>query len=157
MERTLVILKPSCVQRGLIGKVIERFEQKGLKIVAMKMRQLNREEVAEHYSDNRGDPYLKSLIDSMLASPVVLIALEGYRAVSAVRNIVGDTNGRKADPGTIRGDFSMSIQENIVHASSSVIAAADELHRFFIDADFVEYTLPCEKYLYADEEIVAAK
>ena len=131
MERTLVLLKPSTVQRALIGEIISRFEKKGLRIAGMKMMQLNEEILNDHYSHLLKKPFFPSLKASMMKTPVVAMCLEGVDAIAVVRYITGYTNGRKADPGTIRGDYCMSNQQNIVHASDSPEAAVVELARFF--------------------------
>lgn len=131
MERTLVLLKPSTIQRALIGEVTSRFEKKGLRIIGMKMMQLDDAILAEHYAHLVDRPFFPALKASMMKTPVVAMCLEGVEAVSVVRHIVGYTNGRKADPGTIRGDYCMSNQQNIVHASDTPENAIIEVNRFF--------------------------
>lgn len=131
MERTLVLLKPSTVQRALIGEIIGRFEKKGLRIAGMKMMQLTDEILEDHYSHLVKKPFFPALKASMMKTPVVAMCLEGIDAIAVVRYITGYTNGRKADAGTIRGDYCMSNQQNIVHASDSPEAAVIELQRFF--------------------------
>jgi len=131
MERTLVLLKPSTVMRGLIGEVISRFEKKGLRIAGMKMLWLTDDLLNEHYSHLVGKPFFPALKASMMRTPVVAMCLEGAEAIEVVRFITGYTNGRKAEPGTIRGDYCMSNQQNIVHASDSPTSAAIEIKRFF--------------------------
>lgn len=131
MERTLVLLKPSTVQRALIGEIIGRFEKKGLRIAGMKMMWLDEKILEEHYAHLVKKPFFPLLRDSMMKTPVVAMCLEGVDAIAVVRYITGYTNGRKADAGTIRGDYCMSNQQNIVHASDSPEAAAAELERFF--------------------------
>jgi len=153
MERTLVIIKPSGVQRGLCGEVITRFERKGLKIVALKMYQFTMEKCAEHYSHLAGKPFFPVLAASMMASPCVLMCVEGLDAVSVVRTMTGATDGKKAAPGTIRGDFSLSHQENIVHASDTIENAAVELERFFNKEDYFDYKQNSFNYIYAADEI----
>lgn len=152
MERTLVILKPGTVQRGLIGEVISRFEKRGLKLVAMKMKQLTTEILDVHYAHLADKPFFNWLKDAMMAAPVILCCWEGFEAVRVVREMAGATNGRKAVPGTIRGDYSVSSQENIVHTSDSVENAKIELERFFSPEDYCEYPSPLDKYLYAPDE-----
>ena len=132
MERTLVILKPSAVQRGLIGEVITRFERKGLKLVAIKMIQLTDEILAEHYAHLIDRPFFPRIVAAMKASPVIVCCWEGIDCVQVVRSMTGATNGRNAVAGTIRGDYSVSGQENIVHTSDSVENAKIELNRFLI-------------------------
>lgn len=131
LERTLVLLKPSTVERALIGEIINRFEKKGLRIAGMKMLQLDDDILAEHYAHLKNKPFFGILKASMMKTPVVAMCLEGVDAIAVVRYITGYTNGRKADPGTIRGDYCMSNQQNIVHASDSPEAAEAELKRFF--------------------------
>ena len=131
MERTLVLLKPSTFMRGLIGEVISRFEKKGLRIAGMKMLQLNDELLNEHYAHLVGKPFFPALKESMMRTPVIAMCLEGTDAIEVTRFITGYTNGRKAEPGTIRGDYCMSQQQNIVHASDSPTSAVIEINRFF--------------------------
>lgn len=152
MEQTLVILKPCTVQRGLTGKIISRFEQKGLLVRGMKMMQLTDELLDEHYAHLKDKPFFGKIKDSMEICPVIVICLEGVEAVSVVRSLVGVTNGRVAQPGTIRGDFSMSMQENIVHASDSQETAKIELNRFFKKEEIFEYDHKLLLNLYANDE-----
>ena len=149
MERTLVILKPSALQRGLCGEIISRFEKKGLKITAMKMYRFTPEMCARHYSHLTGKSFYPTIEASMTASPVILMCLEGVDCVEVVRSMTGCTNGRKAPAGTIRGDYSMSLLENIVHASDSVENARTELDRFFSAEDYFEYDSPAFNYIYS--------
>ena len=118
MEKTLVILKPCTLQRGLVGEITNRFERKGLRLAGMKMVQLTDEVLSEHYAHLSAKPFFQRVKDSMMACPVIVCCFEGVDAIEAVRVLTGPTNGRKAAPGTIRGDYSMSFQENIVHASA---------------------------------------
>ena len=131
MERTLVLLKPSTIERALVGEIVNRFEKKGLRIVGMKMMQLTVDILAQHYAHLVKKPFFPILKASMMKTPVIAMCLEGVDAIAVVRYITGYTNGRKADPGTIRGDYCMSNQQNIVHASDSPEAAVEELNRFF--------------------------
>lgn len=152
METTLVLLKPSCVQRQLIGEVVKRFESRGLRISGMKMMQLSDAILREHYSHLADKPFFPSLQASMQASPVIALALSGVDAVKVVRQMAGVTNGREAAPGTIRGDFSMSNQQNIVHASDSIENAAIELKRFFRPEEIFEYQSGAFGYIYGEGE-----
>ena len=152
MEKTLVLLKPSCVQRQLIGEVVNRFECRGLRIAGMKMMQLDDDILREHYAHLVSKPFFPTLAASMKASPVVALALEGIDAVQVVRTMTGATNGRAAAPGTIRGDYSMSNQQNIVHASDSVENAAIELRRFFKDGEIFEYKSGAHEFVYGADE-----
>lgn len=153
MERTLVIIKPCALQRSLVGEIISRFERKGLKLVALKMYSFTKEKCAEHYSHLTGKPFYPIIEKSMTAAPVILCCWEGLDAVSVVREMTGATNGRKALPGTIRGDMCLSHQENIVHASDSIETAAVELARFFEEKDYFDYPSPLFDYLYASDEL----
>lgn len=154
MERTFVILKPCTVQRGLIGEVINRFEKKGLKLVGMKMMQLNDAILEEHYAHLVDRPFFPGLKRSMMATPVIVCCWEGVNAIEVVRLMAGATNGRKALPGTIRGDYSMSGQMNIVHASDGPETAVAEIKRFFKEEELFSYDgIACAAYGYADDEI----
>ena len=149
LEKTLVILKPSAVQRGLIGEITTRFERKGLLLAGMKMMQLTDELLNEHYAHLTDKPFFGRIKQSMMASPVIACCYEGVDAVQVVRGMTGATNGRKATPGTIRGDYSMSAQENIVHTSDSPENAIIELNRFFKPEEIFDYklgTLPFINY-----------
>ena len=130
MEQTLVLLKPCTLQRALVGEIINRFERKGLRLAGMKMMQLTDSILNEHYAHLSGKPFFQILKDSMMSTPVIACCLEGIDAVHVVRSMTGSTNGRNADPGTIRGDYCMSNQQNIVHASDSLETAAIEIKRF---------------------------
>lgn len=154
MERTFVILKPCTVQRGLIGEILNRFEKKGLKLVGLKMMQLNDEILAEHYAHLVDRPFFPGLKRSMMASPAIMCCFEGVDAIEVVRLMAGATNGRKALPGTIRGDYSMSGQQNIVHASDGPETAAAEIKRFFKEEELFSYdNVSCAKFGYAEDEI----
>ena len=152
METTLVLLKPSCVQRQLMGEVIGRFERRGLRISGLKMMQLSTDILREHYAHLADKPFFPSLAASMQASPVVALAVSGVDAVKVVRQMCGVTNGREAAPGTIRGDLSMSNQQNIVHASDSVENAAIEVKRFFRPEEVFDYTSNAQAFVYGAGE-----
>lgn len=153
MERTLVILKPSCVERNLIGEVIGRIEKRGLIICGMKMIQLDESILREHYAHLVDKPFFPSLVASMVSSPVIVMCVKGVEVVSVFREMTGATNGRKAAPGTIRGDFSMSGQMNIVHASDSVENAEIELARFFKTEEIFDYIPANIKFIYGEGEM----
>ncbi len=153
MEMTLVILKPSAVLHGYVGQVIERFQRKGLVVRGMKMIQLDENILREHYAHLVDRPFFPTLVKSMMRCPVIVMALWGKDAVEVVRAMTGATNGRKAAPGTIRGDFSMSGQENIVHASDSVENAEIELKRFFKPGEIFDYTPSSIAYTYELSEL----
>ena len=137
MEKTLVILKPDCVARRLVGKVVSRFEEKGLTIAAMRMERIDMAKAETHYAEHKGKPFYPGLTSFITSGPVVVMAIEGVEAITVVRKMVGATNGRAADPGSIRGDFGMSQGLNMIHASDSPESAARELALFFSESDFV--------------------
>jgi len=152
LEKTLVILKPGTIQRALMGEIINRFEKKGLLLVGMKMIWLTDEILNEHYAHLKDRPIFQRIKDSMTSCPVVVCCWKGKDAVRVVRLIAGSTNGREALPGTIRGDYSMSIQENIVHASDSPETAEVEIRRFFNAEELFEYEAVLMSNLYACDE-----
>ena len=151
-EKTLVLLKPCTLQLGLVGEVIKRFEQKGFHLCGMKMMQLDDAVLSEHYAHLASKPFFQRVKDSMMAAPVIAMCWEGVDAVEAVRKLTGVTNGRKAEPGTIRGDFSMSFQENIVHASDSPETAKVEIDRFFKPEEIFTWKQAYFDFLYANDE-----
>ena len=153
MEQTLVILKPSCVERGLIGEVITRIQNKGIIITGMKMMQLDENILREHYAHLVDKPFFPGLCASMMASPVVCMVLKGVDVVSVFRKMTGVTNGRNAEPGTLRGDFCMSGQANIIHASDSPENAKIEIARFFKPEEVFDYTPGNVDFLYGADEI----
>ena len=153
MERTLIILKPSAVQRALVGKVIDRFQQKGLTIAGIKMMKLDEKILREHYAHLVDRPFFPSLVESMTATPVIVMGLEGRDVVEVVRAMTGATNSRKAAPGTIRGDFGMSGQENIVHASDSPENAIIEINRFFRPEEIFDYKPITFTSIYAPDDL----
>ena len=152
MEKTLVILKPCTIQRGLIGEIISRFERKGLQLAGMKMIWLTDNILSEHYAHLKEKPFFQRIKDAMSVCPVIVCCWEGVDARQVVRQLTGATNGRNAQPGTIRGDFSMSVQENIVHASDSPETAAIELKRFFNDDELFDYKTNNLLAIYANDE-----
>ncbi len=153
MEKTLVILKPSAVERGLVGQILTRFQQKGLTIVGIKMMQLDEKLLRVHYAHLVEKPFFPLLLASMMATPVIVVCLQGRDAVRVVRLMTGATNGREALPGTIRGDFSMSGQENIVHASSSLEDARAEVERFFLPSEIFEWEPRGIRFIYSPDEV----
>jgi len=130
-ERTLLIIKPDGVEKGLIGEVLRRIENKGLKITALRMLKLSRTCAERLYDVHKGKSFYESLISFMTSGPIVAAIIEGESAVEVLRTLIGPTDGRKAPPGTIRGDFSLSIQNNIVHAADSVNRAEYEINVVF--------------------------
>jgi nucleoside-diphosphate kinase len=152
MERTLVLLKPDALQRGLIGEITARFERKGLKIVGMKMMNLTDSLLDEHYAHLSHLPFFGEIKGFMMLAPVAAVCLEGVNCVETVRRLCGVTKSWEADPGTIRGDFGMSIQANLVHASDSLETAQKEVPRFFRDDELFEYDFLKLPYLYTKKE-----
>jgi nucleoside-diphosphate kinase len=139
MERTLVIAKPDAVQRGLVGEIIARLERKGLKLIGLKMMALESKLLQEHYAEHLEKPFYAGLEEFMKSSPVVVMAWEGYECVSSVRTLVGATNPRAADAGTIRGDFSMGTGRNLIHASDGKESGEREVSLFFEKNELFEY------------------
>jgi nucleoside-diphosphate kinase len=154
MEKTLVIIKPGAIQRGLIGEVIRRFEQKGLQICGLKMLQLTDEILGEHYAHIAEKPFFPRVKAAMKATPVIVLCLKGMDAVHVVHRLAGATNGREAAMGTMRGDYSMSVQWNIIHTSDSIKTADVELARFFKEDEIFEYKQSYLEYIYSDDEII---
>lgn len=138
-ERTVVLIKPDGLQRGLIGEVISRFERKGLKLVGLKMMQASDMLLEAHYADHKDKPFFKSLSNFMKSSPLVAMVLEGLEAIDAVRLLCGTTKARSAEAGSIRGDFGMGYTSNIVHSSDSVDSAKEEIVRFFDSNELFDY------------------
>lgn len=149
-ETTLIIMKPECLQRELVGEVIRRFERKGLMIIGMKMLQVDDVLVEEHYGHLKDKPFFDALKDHISSAPVIVMALRGTNAVEAVRLIVGPTASYEADAGSIRGDFSVSVQSNVVHASDSLETAKVELDRFFEPEELFEYKRPNSPFISAE-------
>ncbi len=151
-ERTVVLIKPDALQRALVGEIIKRFEQKGLKIVALKLMRLGDAVLDEHYGHHKEKPFFPKLKAFMMQAPIVAMILEGIDAIPVVRMVAGKTSGREADMGTIRGDFSMSTQANIVHSSDSKETAEAEIKRFFKEEDILDYTHGNFNFVYGEEE-----
>ena len=152
MQRTLVLLKPDCVQRRLMGAVIGRFEDKGLNIVAMKMIRVTPDLSRQHYAEHVEKPFYSSLEDFITSAPVVALAIEGLEAISVVREMLGATNGLKAAAGTIRGDYSSSRQMNLVHASDSEASAERELELYFNTEEICGYDPVATAFMRACDE-----
>lgn len=150
-EKTLIIIKPDAVQRSLVGEVVTRFEKKGLQIIAMKMMHASDALIEEHYSHLVDKPFFPQIKKFMKSAPVVVMVLSGINAIAAVRTIVGTTRSYEASAGTIRGDLSMSMQSNVVHASDGHEAAVAEIARFFKNDELVHYTKTDEMFIYSDE------
>lgn len=152
LEKTFIIIKPDALQRNLLGRILTRFEEKGLKIAAMKMVVLDDKLLDIHYNHHKDKPFFDDLKDFMKSSPVVMVVLEGVEVINTVRLIVGSTRGREADVGSIRGDFSMSTSNNIVHASDSLQTAKAEIVRFFKPAEIFDYKKDDWQWIYASDE-----
>ncbi len=152
MEQTLVLLKPDSLQRGLVGEITKRFEDKGLKIVGLKMMTVSDALVEEHYAHHKDKPFFAGLKAFMQSSPLVAMVLEGIEAVSTVRRMAGITKSREADFGTIRGDFAMSVQANLIHVSENEAAAKEEVARFFKAEELFDYQRPFDANIYAEDE-----
>lgn len=148
MEQTLIILKPDAVQRGLMGRIISRFEEKGLKVVGAKMMQITPELAATHYEAHQEKPFYDGLVRFMTGSPVMVMALEGVGAIAVCRSMMGATFGSKADSGTIRGDFGVSNSFNLIHGSDSLEAAERELSLFFSESEILSWDRAVECWVY---------
>ena len=146
LERTLLLIKPDGVRRGVVGEILARFERKGLKLLAMKMLRVTPELAQRHYAEHEGKPFYPALIQHITSGPVVAIALEGRAAIPVVRLLTGATNPQTAVPGTIRGDFGLGITPNLVHASDSPESAARELALYFEPAEYLAYARVGEEY-----------
>ncbi|MDB5353518.1 MAG: ndkA [Planctomycetota bacterium] len=141
MQRTLIILKPDCVQRRLVGEILGRLEAKGLTLAALKLIQVDRSLAEKHYAEHKDRPFFGGLIDFITGGPVLVGIVSGPEAVTVVRKMLGKTNGVEAEPGTIRGDFSSSKQNNLVHGSDSPESAAREVALWFTPGEIVDYEL----------------
>ncbi len=139
MEKSLIIFKPDAVQRGLVGQILTRFENKGLKLVAMKMMQIGRDLAERHYGEHRGKSFFDDVVGYITSAPVIVAVLEGPSAVTVIRQMLGATDGRKAPPGTVRGDFGISVRYNLVHGSDSPESAEREINLFFKPEELLCY------------------
>lgn len=153
MERTLIILKPDAVQRGLMGRIVARFEDKGLKVVAASFRRLDESLLERHYESHKGKPFYPGLVRFMGESPVLVLVLEGVDAIAIARKMMGATFGRNAEPGTIRGDFGSSRSYNLVHGSDSPEAAQREIALFFAPDEIVEWQPAGHRWVYDAEDL----
>lgn len=147
-ERTFLMVKPDGVQRGLIGNVISRVEQKGLKIVGLKLMKISQELATQHYGEHKGKPFYDGLINFITSAPVAAMVLEGDDAVDIVRTMIGVTDPRKAAPGTVRGDLAVFMGKNVVHGSDSLESAEREINLFFSKDEICSYTIASEDHLY---------
>jgi nucleoside-diphosphate kinase len=148
MERTLIIIKPDAVQRGLTGEILKRFEQRGLRIIGMKLIQVSEELAKKHYIEHDGKPFFQGLVEYITSSPVVVIALEGKNAIAAARNTIGSTRPNEAAAGTIRGDFALEVGRNLVHGSDAVESGAREVANFFSDDELVSWSRNTDAWIF---------
>lgn len=147
MERTFIMLKPDAVQRGLIGKVVARFEDKGCKLVGMKLIQMERSLAEEHYAEHKGKGFFEPTVAYVLSSPVVTMVWEGKNVVALARELMGSTNPANANPGSIRGLYAMDIARNVIHGSDSVASAEREIALHFRPDELVDYSKIGEEWL----------
>jgi nucleoside-diphosphate kinase len=152
IERTLVLIKPDGVQRQLTGRILARYEERGLKVVGLKLVSVDRELADRHYAAHREKPFFGSLVDFITSAPLVALALEGPNAIAVVRAINGATRPHEAAPGTIRGDFALETAQNIVHASDGPEAAASELAMWFTDDELFDYERDVDRWVLAADE-----
>ncbi len=148
MERTLVLVKPDAMQRGLAGEILARLERRGLRIAGLKLLQVDRALAERHYGEHAGKPFYEGLVSYITSSPIVAAVFEGTGAVDAVRSTMGKTNPREAGPGTIRGDFGLEIGRNLIHGSDSVESAAREVGLFFQDAELRTYERAIDRWVF---------
>jgi nucleoside-diphosphate kinase len=148
METTLIILKPDAVQRGLMGRIVSRFEDKGLQVVGMKLMQISQQLAATHYEAHKTKPFYPGLVKFMTSAPVLVMAVRGNGAITIARNMMGATFGSKANPGTIRGDFGVSNSFNLIHGSDSPEAAERELKLFFGAGEVLTFERAIDKWVY---------
>nr|ALJ10922.1 nucleoside diphosphate kinase [Dolomedes sulfureus] len=149
-ERTFIMIKPDGVQRGLVGKIISRFEKKGFKLVAMKFMQASQELLEKHYADLAGRPFFPGLVSYMQLGPVVPMVWEGLNAVKTGRDIIGATNPMDSQPGTLRGDLCIQVGRNIIHGSDSCPSAEKEIALWFKEEELCNYKLALDSWVYED-------
>lgn len=152
MERSLIILKPDALQRGLVGEIVTRLERKGLKLIGVKMLKAESALLRAHYAHLVDKPFYKGLEEFMQSSPVIIMVWEGFECINSIRTLVGATNPREADAGTIRGDFSIGQGRNLIHASDSKASAEEEIERFFEKKELFNYDKSEYVHLYDPEE-----
>lgn len=153
MQTSLIILKPDAIQRGLAGQILNRFERKGLRIAGAKLMTVPRELAEKHYAEHKGKPFYDGLIKFITSSPVMVLAIQGLEAIAVCRTLIGATNGRKADPGTIRGDLGMSGGFNLVHGSDSEASAERELALWFTDDELTDTPRTIEQWVYDPSDL----
>lgn len=150
-ERTLIILKPDAVQRQLCGRIIDRFEQKGLQLIAGKFMQITRPLAEIHYGIHKGKPFYEPLLKYITSGPVLVLVFQADRAIEIARKLMGDTFGYQAEPGTIRGDFGCSRGFNLIHGSDSAQTAQNEINLFFKEHEIIDYRIAQQHWLYGEE------
>lgn len=148
LERTYIMIKPDGVQRGLVGQIIDRFEKKGFKLLALKLFSPARELLEEHYKDLKAKPFFKDLVDYMMMGPVVCMVWQGLQVVKTGRKMLGETNPLNSLPGSIRGDFCIEAGRNIIHGSDSVESAEREIKMWFKDDEVMQYNRDADKWIY---------
>ncbi len=151
LERTLVLVKPDGVQRGLVGTILGRFEATGMKLVGMKLMQVSEELAESHYGEHKGKPFYEGLVNYITSAPVVALSLEAPDAIAITRKLMGETKPNEASPGTIRGDFGVEISRNLVHGSANADDAAREVGLFFSDEEMIDYARANDVWIVSDE------
>lgn len=152
MERTLVLVKPDAMQRGLAGEIVSRLERRGLRIAAMRMLRVDRELASHHYAEHTQKPFYGMLVDFITSSPIIAAVFEGPNAVETVRSTMGATDPRAAAPGTIRGDYALYITQNLIHGSDSLESARREIELFFDESDIYTYQRDLDRWLFDAED-----
>lgn len=152
IERTLILIKPDGVQRGIVGSILQRFETRGLKLAGMKLMQMDKDLASQHYKDHVGKGFYEGLVSFMTSSPLVALCVEGPNAITVARTVMGKTFCNEADPGTVRGDFGVSRGMNLVHGSDSPESAERELGLFFKDGEILSYERAMDAWIFNDED-----
>ncbi len=152
MQRSAVLVKPDGLQRGLIGEIINRFERKGLKLAGLKMTKLTDQQLDEWYAHHKDKPFFPKLKGFMMQTPVIAMVWDGLDAIDTIRKLVGVTKGREAEGGSIRGDFAMSVSNNLIHASDSIESADKEINILFADNELFDYASAVDLLIYSEEE-----
>jgi nucleoside-diphosphate kinase len=151
-ERTLILIKPDGVQRQLVGRILDRYEERGLKLVGLKLVHIDRDLAERHYASHREKPFFAGLVDFIVSGPLVAVAVDGPNAIGVVRAINGATRPHEAAPGTIRGDYALETAQNIVHASDSPEAAASELALWFRPEELLDYDRDVDRWVIAPDD-----
>ena len=146
-QRTLILVKPDGVQRGLVGQIIARIEQRGLQIAAAKLIQLDQDIAEQHYEEHVGKPFFNGLVDFITSSPIMAMVIEGVDAIAVMRSTMGSTNPKESAPGTIRGDYGLSIGLNLIHGSDSIDSAEREIALFFSQSEIIDYSRDLDKWI----------